>query len=299
MSIRIDKEFESLIPPLSADEFQQLEENCVRDGIIRDPLIVWPQDDGSDLLIDGHNRWKIVAKHGGLPFKTTPMEFKDRDEVALWIINNQLGKRNLPLYDKVKLEDKKKGILAAQAKVKKASGKADLTKKSWEGTDRQRHRENETDYKIAKAAGTSEDTVRKVRAIEKSGDKEVIEAVRSGEISINQAHKAVTYKPPENKDSVADAHIRHMEFKENKVSTLDETRQDKADRNTIARAAFSDLQSCVCKITSLSALNDVQTFEDMSKVIDQKSRAQMIDSLKRCISILSIATRKLYGGMNE
>ena len=43
MSITIDKEFESLIPPLSAEEFQQLEENCLRDGI-RDALIVWEQD---------------------------------------------------------------------------------------------------------------------------------------------------------------------------------------------------------------------------------------------------------------
>ena len=40
MSIRIDKEFESLIPPLSDEEFAQLEENCVRDGI-RDALVVW------------------------------------------------------------------------------------------------------------------------------------------------------------------------------------------------------------------------------------------------------------------
>ena len=33
MSITIDKEFESLIPPLSPEEFQQLEENCVKEGI--------------------------------------------------------------------------------------------------------------------------------------------------------------------------------------------------------------------------------------------------------------------------
>ena len=39
MSIRIDPEFESLIPPLTADEFKQLEENCVAEGI-RDPLVV-------------------------------------------------------------------------------------------------------------------------------------------------------------------------------------------------------------------------------------------------------------------
>lgn len=62
MSIIVDKEFESLIPPLTAEEFQQLEENCLRDGI-RDALIVWEQD-GNDILIDGHNRFRIVGKNG-------------------------------------------------------------------------------------------------------------------------------------------------------------------------------------------------------------------------------------------
>ena len=66
MSITIDKEFESLIPPLSAEEFQQLEENCLRDGI-RDALIVWEQD-GNDILIDGHNRFRIVGKHPTIQF---------------------------------------------------------------------------------------------------------------------------------------------------------------------------------------------------------------------------------------
>lgn len=65
MSIIIDEEFKSLIPPLSDDEFRQLEANCVRDGI-RDPLVVWPQDDSNDILVDGHNRFRISAMHSGM-----------------------------------------------------------------------------------------------------------------------------------------------------------------------------------------------------------------------------------------
>ena len=58
MSITIDKEFEALIPPLSPDEFKQLEENCLSEGI-RDALITW-----NGILIDGHNRFRIATKHG-------------------------------------------------------------------------------------------------------------------------------------------------------------------------------------------------------------------------------------------
>ena len=74
--IVIDKEFESLIPPLSPEEFAQLEENCVKEGI-RDALVVWPQEDGSDILIDGHNRWKIANKHQELFVNYKRMQFED------------------------------------------------------------------------------------------------------------------------------------------------------------------------------------------------------------------------------
>ena len=45
--IKTDSEFQALIPPLSAEEYVQLEENCVKEGI-RDALVVWPQADGTD-----------------------------------------------------------------------------------------------------------------------------------------------------------------------------------------------------------------------------------------------------------
>lgn len=57
-NILIDKEFQALIPPLSAEEKQQLEANLVADGC-RDPLVIWPMptfavdysedQDGSDV----------------------------------------------------------------------------------------------------------------------------------------------------------------------------------------------------------------------------------------------------------
>ena len=102
MSIKIDKEFESLIPPLSAEEFKQLEENCVKDGI-REPLILWHLPNGDDILVDGHNRWKIAAKHGGMSFETKKMTFDDRDEVKAWIIKNQFGRRNLSEWQRFDL----------------------------------------------------------------------------------------------------------------------------------------------------------------------------------------------------
>ena len=54
--IVIDAEFAALIPPLSAEERQQLEENVVEHGGARDPLVVWASK-GKLTLLDGHNRY--------------------------------------------------------------------------------------------------------------------------------------------------------------------------------------------------------------------------------------------------
>lgn len=90
--IIIREEFKALIPPLTAEELEQLEENILKEGV-RDPLVIWPVAD-SFILVDGHNRFSICQKHG-LDFPFKKVEFKDDEEVRGWMIKNQLGRRNL------------------------------------------------------------------------------------------------------------------------------------------------------------------------------------------------------------
>ena len=109
----IDEEFQKLIPPLTDDEYRQLEENCIKEGI-RETILVW--DRGDDLVIvDGHNRYQIARKNG-LKWHYKVMNFESREDAMLWMIDNQLGKRNLDKYDAVILHDKKQGILSRFAK---------------------------------------------------------------------------------------------------------------------------------------------------------------------------------------
>lgn len=116
--------------------------------------------------------------------------------------------------------------------------------------------------------------------------------------SVNAIIAANAPRPPK-KNTIVDATIRHMEYKENKVATIEDAKRDANDRELLARRAVTDLQSCISKIATLTAFNDGQTFKDIEKVYNTKDRMQMIDSLKRCISSLSIICRQLYGGMNE
>lgn len=128
----INPTFQELIPALSSEEFAQLETNILKNGI-REPLVVLydgePVDCGDchdsvaftynneeagdprlydcdscgytypdfPMLVDGHNRYEIAQKHG-LEYELEPIEFEDEDAACVWIIDNQLGRRNLSLY---------------------------------------------------------------------------------------------------------------------------------------------------------------------------------------------------------
>ena len=91
--INIDPEIQSLIPILKPDELAKLRESILEEGC-RDPLIVW-KDHG--LLLDGHNRYAI-CKELGKPYSVREKEFPDKDHAMIWILKNQLGRRNLSDY---------------------------------------------------------------------------------------------------------------------------------------------------------------------------------------------------------
>jgi len=86
--IIVDEEFQSMLPTLDREIYSSLEENLLQNGCVY-PLVLW---DG--ILIDGHNRYEVCMKHE-IPFTTVFKEFESRDEVFIWIIENQVARRNL------------------------------------------------------------------------------------------------------------------------------------------------------------------------------------------------------------
>ena len=77
INLKIDPEFQSQIPPLTDDEFKQLEENILKEGKLLSPLIVW-----GNTLVDGHNRYAILQKHPEIYFSTMPLPFESREAGA-------------------------------------------------------------------------------------------------------------------------------------------------------------------------------------------------------------------------
>ena len=226
MSIIIDKEFESLIPPLSSEEFQQLEENCVKEGI-RDALITW-----NDVLIDGHNRFKIAAKHG-LPWNEKKMEFADRDEAIAWICKNQLGRRNLDKWQRFDLAKSLEEIEKRKAKERMSDG--------GKGVEILPHLKEKTRDAMGEKVGVSGKTYDKMKAIDESDDERLKQQVRNGDISISKGYQIATGKEIKTKspakakqERIDRAKEEHEEFKESKTVSIAQVQMDKANRQIIA-----------------------------------------------------------------
>lgn len=269
MSIRIDKEFQALIPPLTDDEFRQLEENCVRDGI-RDPLVVWHVPNGDDILVDGHNRFEISAKHGGIPFEIKRMTFDLREDVKAWIIQNQLGRRNVNDFVRSELALELKPLLSEIAHRRK---KAHV----------QNSAQAKTRDEIAKLAGVSHDTIHKVEKIKEKGTPVQIQQARSGEKSINRVYKEVMDKeikrPPSAKEYTEQAKERHEEFKGQTVVTVSDIQQEKKDKETLEQNAIREIKKALGSLTDLYVL--INEGEIPVNILSKEGRAIVQSTLNK------------------
>ena len=155
INLKIDPEFQSQIPPLTDDEFKQLEKNILKEGKLLSPLIVW-----GNTLVDGHNRYAILQKHPEICFSTMPLRFANREEALAWICKNQLGRRNLS-------PEQKRYLLGKQYESEKKAEKIfhgnqyTLAKKSGGSHDDTHHSGKKTCDRIAEENHSSASSVRR------------------------------------------------------------------------------------------------------------------------------------------
>jgi DNA modification methylase len=180
--MKILQELESLIPPLSNEEFKQLERNILEEGI-REPLITW-----NGILIDGHNRYRIAQEHD-MNYETLEKEFENINRVKEWMIHNQFGRRNLSNYQR--------SVLALQLEdVFREKAKENL--KIYNGNQYDAPlqisanlQKIDTRKEISKVANVSHDTIAKVKKIEANATPEVKARLNTGTMSINEAYKEI------------------------------------------------------------------------------------------------------------
>jgi protein gp37 len=192
VSFKIDQDLRDLISPISSVELESLEASLVEEGC-RDALVVWKE---KGLLLDGHNRYEI-CKRLKIEYRTVEISLPDRTAAEIWIINNQLSRRNLNDFSIGELKLKLKPRLAAQAKAKEEA------RKRGETTSRNSGKSFDTDADLSALPGPKADSLRAIERVIESGSADLIRAARSGEISSSAAAEIATLPKAAQKDVVS------------------------------------------------------------------------------------------------
>lgn len=197
--LKIDPELRDLLPPLTSEEYKQLEKNIVENGFDRNfPIMEW-----QGFIVDGHNRYDICKKHNIEPIIGT-LAYKTKEEVMEWMLDIQLGRRNLTPIQKIAITEKYRPIYEKQAKENKQNAMM-IARQNNENNKNEQFLQissttvdskNKIDVraKLAETAGVSTDTYSKGKKILDSDNEKLKQEVLSGEKSINAGYKELTGK---------------------------------------------------------------------------------------------------------
>ena len=124
------------------------------------------------------------------------VEDETKAEVMQWMLDIQLGRRNLSPIQRIAVAEKYRGIYEKQAKENMSLGGKSYSPKEGLQNSSTLPKENKIDVraKLAKTAGVSTDTYYKGKKILDSGNEELKKEVLSGEKTINAGYKELQNK---------------------------------------------------------------------------------------------------------
>lgn len=188
--LKIDPELRDLLPPLTDEEFKKLEKNIVDNGFDRNfPIMEW-----NGFIADGHNRYTICKKHNIEPV-VGALAYETKDEVMEWMLDIQLGRRNLTPIQRIAVAEKYRPIYEKQARYNlkeggRKGGVASLNKPLPNLVNP--ISTVNTTKKLSNIAGVGKETYRMGAKILQSDDEQLKHEVLSGQKSISAGYKELT-----------------------------------------------------------------------------------------------------------
>ena len=159
--LKIEPEFAAMLPPLSQAELDQLEMNIMADGC-REPVVIWK---GHGIILEGHNRYRL-CKRNGLDFQVVEQPLAGREEARNWILEQQLGRRNLTALQRGALRAEEAEAISFDDQTKLPEAEPDAPAKRRAG----RPKEAGSVRAVATKQGVSTQTVHSDRKLKKALD---------------------------------------------------------------------------------------------------------------------------------
>ncbi len=291
----VDSEFRNLIPKMGMDEYVRLTESLKEEGC-RDAIVTW-----NNVIVDGHSRFEICMRHD-ISFQTVGKQFSDRDEARRWIIFNQLSRRNLSDYDRIRLVSQLKEMFKTRASNNQLAGlkqnqnavDSAVMEKSANSENHDTTSQNATvtanlpkreitsirsREEIAALAGVSGRTVDKFNAIEEKGTPELKQAASQKKVSIHTAAAIAELSVDEQKEILympAKEIVKKAKDVRQQRSKIAETYEQMMPEKTDIRVEIRRIATALVKLATddgataeymAGQLKD--TVNDISRILDR------------------------------
>lgn len=199
-------ELKTHLPLAEKDLFENLKEDIKKNGLYT-PIMYIQALNGKKLVIEGHTRLAALLdlKHTNIPSQEVNETFNSLDEIKLWIVQNQLRRRNLTTEERLRLAFISKPTIEKLAKENLSKAGKKTLKAKDEEQNSSKIKPVDTYIEIAKLAGVGKTLAVKYNKIMEEAPKTTIEKLKKGLISISAAHSSLQNKielvspKPENK----------------------------------------------------------------------------------------------------
>lgn len=194
----VNPEYESLLPPLSDDDFRKLEASILNDGVLH-PFVI----NQEKIILDGHTRLRICKLHSIIQVPYIVRAFQTRIEEKEFVLSFNLNRRQLSAQQKMeigleilKIEMIKAKQRQIQAGVKFGMGHSkEVTPNQVEaaGKERKGKKDTEAITIAAKKIDLSSEILRKAYKIQKLSEvdddtKKIWNSVTSGRCDVHKAY---------------------------------------------------------------------------------------------------------------
>lgn len=204
---------------MTDEQFGQLEKNILRDGKILSPLRAWKE---TNILIDGHHRLTIARKHG-LNYRVEYFSYASRAEALKSAIDNQDGQRNMTDMQRIEVARRYEDAVRREAQEHSMAN----LKQNPEVVNLPPRDNGKSRDALGAIAGVSGSTYEHgVYAIEHAPE-QVVDAARSGELSVNAAY-TVAKMSPETQQEV----VELIESGESPKSAVKQTKKPHVSYNS-------------------------------------------------------------------
>lgn len=137
-----------------------MESGIIENGFDKNfPIMEW-----HGFIVDGHNRYDICKKHNITDYVVGTLAYDTKEEVMEWMLDIQLGRRNLSPIQRIAIAEKYRNIYEKQARENQLSGLKQNQNTVLQNSSK-RIEPIDVRAKLAETAGVSTDTYSKGKKI--------------------------------------------------------------------------------------------------------------------------------------